>query len=161
MPTCYMMIGLPGSGKSYLVDAIISDSDFNGIICSSDAVIEQISNEYGLTYDDCFKDLIDFAVKQYNRDVQLAATNHWDIVMDQTNLTAKSRARKLAALGKSYKKVAVVVPTHITDPARWRAQLETRSGKTIPEDVIDQMIQNFEVPTLEEGFDEILYPDDL
>ena len=80
--------------------------------------------------------------------------------MDQTNLTAKSRARKLAAIPKSYKRVAVVVPTHITDPARWRAQLE-RPGKTIPEDVIDQMIQNFEPPTSAEGFDQILYPDDL
>ena len=52
MPTVWMFCGLPGAGKSYLVDYIISRQEFDGIICSSDAVIDEISNEYGLTYDD-------------------------------------------------------------------------------------------------------------
>ena len=160
MPTCYVMVGLPGVGKSYLVDMILSKDDFDGIVASSDAVIESIAEEYGLMYDECFKDLIDFATKQYNRDVSLAVTRSWDIIMDQTNLTAKSRARKLAAIPKTYKKIAVVVPTHITDPARWQAQLD-RPGKTIPGEVLIKMVLDFQTPTLDEGFDEILFSDNV
>jgi tRNA uridine 5-carbamoylmethylation protein Kti12 len=150
------MIGLPGSGKSYVADTIRigREYDFNGWICSTDGVIDNIAEEYGLTYNDCFKDLIDFATKQYNRDVAMGVAEGCDIILDQTNLTAKSRARKLAAIPKSYKKVAVVVPTQITDPARWQKQLN-RPGKTIPVDVINEMVTNFQYPTFAEGFDEI------
>jgi tRNA uridine 5-carbamoylmethylation protein Kti12 len=150
------MIGLPGSGKSYVAETIrISRKyDFNGSICSTDDVIENIATDYGLTYNDCFKDLIDFAVRQYNRDVAMCVAEGCDIILDQTNLTAKSRARKLAAIPKSYKKIAVVVPTQIADPARWQKQLN-RPGKTIPVDVLNEMVKNFQYPSFEEGFDEI------
>lgn len=158
MPTCWLLCGLPGSGKSYIAELLVReadrDEDSDCYHCSSDAVIEEIAAEFGLTYDQCFKDLIEFATKQYNRDVVYCVSKGYDLILDQTNLTAKSRARKLAAIPKHYKKIAVVVPTHITDVARWRDQLN-RPGKTIPEDVINDMVKNFEYPSFEEGFDEI------
>ena len=36
-------------------------------------------------------------------------------------------------------------------------RLNSRPGKVIPPDVVKSMIDNFEEPTKEEGFDEIIY----
>lgn len=148
MPTLYMLIGVPGSGKT----TWIKNNKHNAVVASTDLYIERYAMKTGKTYNDMFKELIGVATDQMNKDVANAVKEKRDIIWDQTNLTAKSRKAKLAKIPTDYHKVAVFFPV----PKDLRDRLASRPGKTIPEPVILSMINQLQPPTKEEGFDEIV-----
>lgn len=148
MPTLYMLIGVPGSGKT----TWIKNNKHNAIVASTDDYIEASAAKQGKTYSEVFKDVINYANAQMKQDLQFAIKNDRDIIWDQTNLTVKSRRDKLKSIPNNYRKVAVFfsVPNDLRD------RLASRPGKTIPEPVIISMINQLQPPTKEEGFDEIV-----
>jgi gluconate kinase len=77
-----------------------------------------------------------------------------DIIWDQTSTSVKARARKFNML-PDYDHIAVVFKTPESDELAQR--LASRPGKNIPDHVIRSMIDNFEMPTEEEGFKEIWF----
>ena len=148
MPTLYMLIGVPGSGKT----TWIKNNKHDAVVASTDLYIERYAMKTGKTYNDMFKELIGAATDQMNKDVAHAVQEKKDIIWDQTNLTAKSRKSKLSKIPKDYRKVAVFFPV----PSDLRDRLASRPGKTIPDPVILSMINQLQPPTKEEGFDEIV-----
>jgi predicted kinase len=152
MAKLYMLIGVPGSGKS----TWISNQDWaNDIpVVSSDRFIDEHAAKEGKTYNDVFADYIKIATRLMDNQVEICKANSSDIIWDQTNTNAKSRAKKLAAL-EGYEKIAVVFRT--PEKAEHDRRLAGRIGKSIPENIMRSMIENFEMPTEEEGFKEIWY----
>jgi tRNA uridine 5-carbamoylmethylation protein Kti12 len=74
------------------------------------------------------------------------------VIWDQTSTTAASRRKKFRML-PDYQHIAVVFKT--PDPEELSRRLASRPGKIIPEEIVQDMIDRFEMPTLEEGFAEI------
>ena len=58
-------------------------------------------------------------------------------------------------LPSNYQVVAVVFPT--PDTKELVRRLNNRPGKTIPDEVIQNMIKSYEEPTEAEGFDKIIH----
>ena len=77
-----------------------------------------------------------------------------DIIWDQTSTTLASRARKFNML-PDYEHIAVVFRTPESEELAKR--LASRPGKNIPDYVVRTMIDGFEMPTLAEGFIEIIH----
>jgi len=150
MPTFYMLIGVPASGKSTWRASNAKGAE----VISTDDIIEKIAASQDKTYDDVFKDNIKAATNIAERRVKSAFDDERDVVWDQTNLTRKSRASKLAMVPKHYKKVAVYFPT--PHPEVHKKRLAGRPGKTIPNYVLDSMTKSLEPPTKAEGFDEVI-----
>ena len=153
MPTIYMMIGVPSSGKS----TWIANQNFdwnNTMVVSSDAIIDQRAAAQGKTYSDVFRDEIKSATAEMNQNLRNAIANKMDIIWDQTNLTAKSRAGKLAQIPKNYRKIAVFFPT--PNEKELQRRLASRPGKTIPHNIVMGMMSQLEKPSETEGFDEII-----
>jgi len=150
MPTLYMLVGVPGSGKS----TWISNQNWTGdcTIVSSDRFIDDEAARLGKTYNDIFNDYVKIATKLMENHVAVAQANNLNIIWDQTNVSAKSRAKKLAML-PNYEKIAVVFKT--PDEAELTRRLASRPGKSIPDIAMRSMIDNFEMPTEDEGFKEI------
>lgn len=155
MPTAYMLVGVPGSGKTTWIENQNFDLG-NTVILSTDNYIERKAMEYGSTYSEMFDQLILPANKKMEDHLKYALSGGHDIVWDQTNTTAKSRKSKLQKL-VGYKKVAVVFPT--PDIEEHQRRLDSRPGKFIPFEVIMRMKRDLQVPTVEEGFDEIIFVD--
>jgi tRNA uridine 5-carbamoylmethylation protein Kti12 len=84
--------------------------------------------------------------------VILAREAEADIIWDQTSTTITSRKKKFNML-PNYKMIAVVFPT--PDPLELSIRLKNRPGKEIPQDVLNSMIDGWEEPSADEGFDEI------
>jgi predicted kinase len=149
-----MMIGMPASGKSTLVDKLKSSG---AKVVSTDNVIEGIAKGAGTTYDDIFSHAIDYAGTVSKRMMEKHVKAGHDIVSDQTNLSKKSRASKLAMVPNNYTKIAV----HVATPpeAEHKKRLASREGKTIPDHVMKTMAKNYNPPTHEEGFHEIHHYD--
>lgn len=150
MPKCYQLIGVPGSGKSTWV----SQQDWAGncVIASTDNHVEARAQQTNSTYSDVFKEFMPRAVDLMAADVISAREKGLDIIWDQTSTTKASRARKFRMLPE-YQHIAVIFATPDTNELKRR--LGNRPGKNIPWNVVSGMINNFEMPTLEEGFEEI------
>ena len=152
MKVCLQLIGVPGSGKS----TWISQQDWakNYVIISTDDHVERFAAERGSTYSEVFNEYMPRAVEMMAQVVIAARKADKDIIWDQTSTTRASRARKFRML-PNYRHIAVIFPT--PKASELMRRLANRPGKDIPWHVVTGMINNFEMPTEEEGFDEIWY----
>ena len=148
----YMLIGVPGSGKSTWVEN--QDWAKNCVYVSTDQYVEAYAKGLGKTYNEVFKEVMPECVRLMTDAVVLARTREQDIIWDQTSTTIASRKKKFKML-PDYYTIAVVFKTPDTDELNRR--LASRPGKNIPDYVMESMISNWEEPTEEEGFKEIWY----
>ena len=152
MNKLYVLVGVPGSGKTTWVQNQTWKQDC--VVVSTDDFVEAYAKERGLTYSEVFDAYMPHAVQLMADKVVRARIARKDIIWDQTSTTIKSRARKFNML-HDYYAIAVVFKT--PEPEELARRLASRPGKNIPEEVITQMINNWEEPSLEEGFQEIWY----
>ena len=150
MPKLYMLIGVPASGKSTWLKMM----KLNAVIASTDDYIESFAEAEGKTYDEVFASSIKKATAFMYNKVAYAVKDSASIIWDQTNLTRASRVKKLKLIPDSYEKIAIVFPT--PEVAEWKRRLESRPNKTIPNHVLQGMMKSIELPSIEEGFDEII-----
>jgi predicted kinase len=151
-PRVYVLIGVPGSGKSTWVQNQAWAQDC--VYVSTDTWVELEAKRQGRTYSEVFEEYMPKAVNIMSAQVIDARDQGRDIIWDQTSTTITSRRRKFNML-PDYEHIAVVFRCPDVDDLTRR--LLSRPGKLIPVDVLHDMIKNFEVPTEEEGFKEIWY----
>lgn len=158
MPTAYIMVGLPGSGKSTYLE-FVDDPEFGGdvFVYSTDNYIENAAKMNGWSYNEAFKDFIAPATKHMNEMLTLALKQGFDVCWDQTNMSSKKRISVLSRFPKTYRKVCIcrVPPRDASEWAELDRRLLSREGKTIPSHVIESMADSYVEPTLDEGFDEV------
>ena len=147
---CYQLIGVPCAGKSTWIKNQIWALGLT--IVSTDAFVEDYARAEGKTYSEVFKDYMPRAVELMAEQVIRARELGHTVLWDQTSTTVKSRARKFNML-PDYQHVAVVFTT--PDIAVLKERLANRPGKEVPWEVVQEMIDNFEMPSEEEGFKEI------
>lgn len=151
MPKLYMLIGVPAAGKSTWIS---HHNKSNVMVASSDAYLERIADQEGKTYNDVFKKHIKSANQHALNVAKQAFDLNLDLIWDQTNINKRSRGPKLAMVPDHYDKVAVVFPT--PDMDEWKRRLDSRPGKSIPWNVLMSMASGLEMPSRDEGFDEII-----
>jgi predicted kinase len=152
MTKCYQLVGVPASGKSTWIKSQDWSSDC--VVVSTDEFVEDYAQEVGSTYSEVFDDYMPTAVKLMADKVVRAREAGKDIIWDQTSTTVKTRARKFNML-PDYDHIAVVFK--IPDKDELDRRLASRPGKNIPDFVMRNMINYFEMPTEEEGFKEIWF----
>lgn len=152
MPKLYVLVGVPGSGKSTWINNQTWTKDC--VIVSTDTHVEKHASTLEKTYTEVFEDYMPTAVKLMTDDVVQARKASRDIIWDQTSTSVLSRKKKFKML-PDYYTIAVVFKT--PNEKELLERLANRPGKIIPWDVVTNMIKNFEMPTHEEGFKEIWY----
>ena len=153
MPTCYMLIGIPGSGKS----TWITTQPFawnKTVIASTDVFVDMEAKKQNKTYSEIFKETMPGAVSFMAKTVVNAVKTNKDIIWDQTSCTKVTRAKKFRML-PGYTVVGVVFRT--PDQTELMRRLASRPGKEIPNQVLQSMIDSWEEPVKAEGFDKIIY----
>lgn len=150
MSTLYMLVGVPGSGKSTWVEN--QNWSKSCVYLSSDKFIEDYAASVGKTYNEVFDGYVKTASQLLTKRAITTNVAETDAIWDQTNLTVKSRAGKLK-LFPCYKKIAVVFTTPESDELARR--LASRPGKNISDAVMASMTSIFQMPSEEEGFSEI------
>lgn len=140
-PTLYVMVGLPGSGKSTATKAfdkaeIVSSDQIRKEICGNES--DQSKNE------EVFKIF-------YKRMNQYLSEGK-DVVLDATNTTMKARGRIFSALKVDCKKIAFIIHT----PVEECIERDKNRERSVGEAVIRKFERSYQFPQLFEGFDEVL-----
>lgn len=152
----YLLCGVPGSGKSTWTSNFYQRNFMNNIIriLSTDDIIMNIANIHNLTYNEVFSDITySFAERMMFNLAKYAVERANVIIWDQTNLTPKSRAKKLNMIPATWNRYAVVFNT--PEEEELAKRLSSRKGKDIPDGVMYNMKKSFVNPTKDEGFNRI------
>jgi predicted kinase len=151
-PVAYILVGVPASGKSTWIKNQPWASDC--VYISTDHHVDNIAATAGKTYNEVFTDAMPDAVRAMAQDVVDSREQSKDIIWDQTSTTVKSRKKKFNML-PDYKMIAIVFRT--PEQKEHQRRLNSRPEKSIPDHVVNSMIDGFEMPTVEEGFDEVWF----
>jgi predicted kinase len=154
-PKLFVLVGVPGSGKSTYIKNVISKELADYVIVSSDDILERIATEKNKTYSEIFNDYIKVATRESNELFFNAVKNNLSIIIDKTSMSVPSRKKWIQACGNKYYKIAVVFKI---DDKELESRLLARAkntGKKIPLAVVRDMEQRFEMPSYAEGFNEI------
>ncbi len=154
-PVAYVLVGLPGSGKTtWINNRMNKDDDY--VVISSDDEIEKYAKSQGLTYSDVFSDYVKTATSLMQTNLQNAIRSNSSIIWDQTNMSSKKRKGIVQQIPKHYNKIAVVFELGREELENRLNKREKETGKHIPLHVIDNMEMNFTMPTEDEGFNRII-----
>ena len=157
--TAYMLIGLPGTGKSTFVSKLVSDKP-NLKIISTDKYIDALAEERGISYTEAFKlvNLEDLETRALRETTEVTSGD--DVVFDRTNLRVASRAKFLGRLSPFTRTIGVVFPVPMYEHHRRLGDRARTTGKSIPWCVLEHMRDSYEPPKVGE-FDEVWVVDHL
>ena len=143
-PTFTMCVGIPGAGKSTWLEN--NKEELNFIIHSSDAIREEL----GDVNDQSKNELVFNILHKRIKDDLLNGNN---VVYDATNLSRKRRMNFINNELKNIpcRKICVLFATPVECCKKNNANRERK----VPEEVIDRMVRNFEVPCKQEGWDSV------
>jgi predicted kinase len=149
-PEAIFLVGIPTSGKS----TFSSNQKYRDYVrVSSDDILQEIAKERQQSYNTIFQANIRFAQIAMMKVLRKAVEENRSLIWDQTNLTKKQRKEKLKHIPAHYKKTAVYFVIPLETALKRNTQ---RPGKVIPPEVLERMIGEYELPTLEEGFDQVI-----
>lgn len=151
-PFMMLMIGLPGSGKSSVLTALLRSIPFH--VASTDDILMENATKNGWSYAEAhqksnFKDV----KKQMNGQMMAAFARHENVVNDQTNLASKKRRATLIQAPKDYVRIGVMLDCEMHEIIERLNKRETETGKLVPINVVTEMLKRFTAPSKSEGFD--------
>ena len=152
MNNLYVMMGLPGSGKSNYAENMLRKEEYNNIKrFSSDDLREEMFGFRDQTHNDIL-----FA--ELNRRV-IEHSKVGDVIYDATSLTKKDRKRIIETFKKYFDNFYLICMIRpINDLINVNIMREG-SAEYIPVDILlNKIFIKFEMPTLDEGWNNITYP---
>ena len=156
MITVVVMVGIPGCGKSTIINNLskIVSSWSSAFVYSTDNEIEEYAQSVGKTYSEVFSDYFKIAESSMNKKLEQAINDGRLIIWDQTNLSSSKR-KKLCRRFKKFKKIAlhILPPNSKEDWVEHQRRIDSRVGKNIPDFVIKNMLVSYSPPSEDEGFD--------
>lgn len=136
----FILCGVPGSGKSTLAAELTET--YKAKLYSYDDIIYNSKKKP--------EDVRAYILSSIKEDLQ----EGFNVVMDDSNILIKLRTEVLAAINEcESKKILIVMDTPL-DICLLR---NANRKKRLPDWVIYHMYRKYQVPTLDEGWDEILY----
>jgi len=159
MKSCYIMIGVPGSGKSTVAKTLTARiEENNSPIKAVTFSLDECRLEFLGEHIEDPKKAYSLAFQKANDDKQgfdaLVATN-WKkalsadlLFVDNTNLTVKSRAKWVQdarARGFTVAAINVIIPLQLAIERQ-----ATRGDKEVPAQIIKDMYMRIQEPTVDE-----------
>lgn len=176
-----MMCGLPGSGKTTWANKFVAENfekKFN--VLGTNAFLQKMKvnglprrKNYTGRYNTNtiyvtvqvlipiffrWEVLIEKCTRCLNILLDIAAKRRRNYILDQTNVYATAQKRKMAYFNGFKRKAIVIVPNEEEAKTRWEKRIE-EEGKDIPDSAVMEMKANFKVPSADDIFSEVEFPE--
>jgi predicted kinase len=151
-PFVILLVGVPLSGKSTWIR---NNHPTTKVVSRDELVMEVYGSD---DYSKAFKEvdqkevdrLLDLRLKEVN-------TNKENVIVDMTNMVVSRRVKTLKYFSDEYHKEVIVFPVLETNEyERRNKERNVNENKWIPPFVITSMLNSYQEPTLDEGFDKII-----
>lgn len=149
-----LLIGHPLVGKSTFIKNKLNNLDFD--LISRDNIIMSLSNsnDYTKAWNEVNHKNVD---KILNNNLSDSVQNGKSVVIDMTNLTKKRRKTFLNRFNDDYYKIGIIFEFLSKDELSKRnKKREKEENKYINESIIYNMIDTYQLPTIDEGFNKII-----
>ena len=126
-------------------------------VISRDEIVMEVAGtrDYNKAFETVDQKLVDRVLVERLAGANLTKTS---TIVDMTNMTVKRRAQTLRYFDDSFYKIAVVFPILSDEQYQMRnIDRNSKENKWIPPSVIKSMIDSYQYPTIEEGFDNIIF----
>ena len=151
-PFVMMLIGPTLSGKSTYIRNNYPDID----VISRDEIVMQVfgSRDYNLAFKEVDQKEVDRVLAKRLKEANDLKTS---VIVDMTNMVVKRRMATLRNFDKDFSRIAVVFPI-LSDEEYSKRNIDrnAKENKWIPPFVIKSMIDSYQEPTLDEGYDRII-----
>ena len=147
IPNLYMLIGLPGSGKSTYAETLMEKHP-DALYLSSDKIREEL---YG---DESIQGNPQEVFGNLHHKMRKALGNNIDVIYDATNLSRKNR-KKAVEIAKSANPTTIVHYIVVDTPLDECLCRNANRERKVPENVIVRMSEQFNFPQSDEGFSDI------
>lgn len=144
MPNLFIMVGLPGAGKSWHARELVRRGDADEIISSDKIREELLGNENDQSANDKVFKLF------YERANKLLSEGK-NVMLDATNTTLKSRRKIFSEIKVPCTKICYVIAT----PIQRCIEQDSERERNVGEEVIRKFERSFQCPQYFEGFDKI------
>lgn len=148
MTTFSMLIGLPGSGKTYYANKYLKQE--NTTILSSDEIRKVLLGSEDAQWGNST------VFKAMNLATIENLKEGRNVVYDATNINSKRRMELLEQIKKEVKEDISFVAIILSVPYETCVDRQQKRERKVPEEVINKMLKKFEVPYYEEGWDKII-----
>jgi len=152
----WILIGLPGSGKSYWSEEFIKNHH-NTVCISRDMVRQMLAVNYRtfpFSDHNTNKDSGKWSKLEKNisnKSLDEAIKMNFDVILDETHITKKSRHRTIIELKKNLNiQINYVWFTENKNNLEYRMETPKNTEKHVWKNVIDNMTNLFENPTIDE-----------
>lgn len=149
----YIMIGLPGSGKSHISNSI---KDYYGdgvanVLSSDNYRLKLFGDENDQTHNqEVFNALY--------KDMRTLLFNKGVVIFDATNCTIKDRQRVLNQISnKDIRENTIVVAYLVNTPYHVCVERDSNRDRVVGKEVIKKFLHKFQCPQYFEGFDRIMF----
>ncbi len=149
MKTLYITVGCPASGKSTYVKNYVDDNKQNGMYLSSDELRAKFGS--GESDQTCTNQVFSYIKQKINEILQ--DKNDGYLIIDATSINKKNRREYIELAKKNKSKIVAWVFERNRDILIDRNKNRDR---VVPIWVIDRMISQYEKPSVDEGFDEVI-----
>lgn len=148
MNKLYIMMGLPGSGKSKAAEELQFFNPKRTEIISSDKIREELYGDESIQGNP--KEVFDLVMSRGNAYLKKGV----NVIIDSTNINSKKRRHLISAITSDVEVevIGVVVPASINACVRFDSQRE----RTVGYQVIHRMWKQWQTPHLKEGFDRFM-----
>ncbi len=153
-PICFIMIGLPGSGKSTVAESY--SKKFNADILSTDDFIEYQAEWFGLTYNEAFSQFYQDAEKAFKSNIANALKDKKNVIIDRTNLTPK-RVKFVKRFIEAGFQVIYVLVERRDDVLDKVNEERKKTGRHLSDEVRNRLKESYVPPTIDEGVHKIVY----
>lgn len=153
MKKLIIMVGCPGSGKTTVAKEYLTKHKTTTKYVSRDDIRFSIVRE-----DESYFSHEPEVFDEFINQIKSGLDNDFDVIADATHLTRRSRIYLLRKLGKSLKNTELVAFVVRRPLSVALTQNEYRLGTRsyVPETAVRDMYNSFEMPSEEEGFDNII-----
>jgi predicted kinase len=158
-PNLYVVVGLPGCGKSTFAHKFISEERMRGKevkYLSTDSlrgIIGESDEDMHVSHK---------VFKHVRLMVNFFLSHNQDVLVDATNITVSQRG-KYVRIGQKYNAdmYAFILPLNDIQELMNRNEIrKSKGGRFVPIDVIERMKDDYVEPSFEEGFTFICKQDD-
>lgn len=147
-----MLIGPTLSGKSTYIRNNYPKTE----VISRDEIVMEVfgSRDYNLAFKEVDQKEVDRVLATRLKEANDLKTS---VIIDMTNMTVKRRMATLRNFDKDFSRVAVVFPI-LSEEEYTKRNIDrnAKENKWIPPFVIKSMIDSYQEPTLDEGYDRII-----